>query len=47
MRYQNFVLRFMEPVDLFKNLVIAFISTDSSDLMVGVNIVSPEMVKHQ
>jgi adenosine deaminase/adenosine deaminase CECR1 len=42
MRYQNFVLRFMEPVDLFKNLVIAFISTDSSDLMVGVNIVSPE-----
>jgi adenosine deaminase/adenosine deaminase CECR1 len=23
MRYQNFVLRFMEPVDLFKNLVIA------------------------
>jgi adenosine deaminase/adenosine deaminase CECR1 len=32
----------MEPVDLFKNLVIAFISTDSSDLMVGVNIVSPE-----
>jgi adenosine deaminase/adenosine deaminase CECR1 len=23
MRYQNFVLRFMEPVDLFKNLVVA------------------------
>ena len=42
MRYQNFVLRFMEPVDLFKNLVIAFMSTNSSDLMVGVNIVSPE-----
>jgi adenosine deaminase len=42
MRYQNFVLRFMEPVDLFKNLVIAFISADSSDLMAGVNIVSPE-----
>ena len=42
MRYQNFVLRFMEPVDLFKNLIIAFISADSSPLMAGVNIVSPE-----
>nr|WP_315178196.1 adenosine deaminase [uncultured Flavobacterium sp.] len=42
MRYQNFVLRFMEPVDLFKNLVIAFISADGSPLMAGVNIVSPE-----
>jgi hypothetical protein len=42
MRYQNFVLRFMEPVNLFKNLVIAFISADSSPLMAGVNIVSPE-----
>lgn len=42
MRYQNFVLRFMEPVDLFKNLVIAFISSDKSKLTAGVNIVSPE-----
>lgn len=42
MRYQNFVLRFMEPVDLFKNLVTAFISADESPLMAGVNIVSPE-----
>ncbi|WP_348798948.1 adenosine deaminase [Flavobacterium adhaerens] len=42
MRYQNFVLRFMEPVDLFKNLVVAFLSADSSELMAGVNIVSPE-----
>jgi hypothetical protein len=40
MRYQNFVLRFMEPVDLFKNLVVAFISADSSQYG-GVNIVSP------
>jgi hypothetical protein len=32
----------MEPVDLFKNLVVAFISADSSQLMAGVNIVSPE-----
>ncbi|MBG6062611.1 hypothetical protein IWX83_002411 [Flavobacterium sp. CG_9.1] len=42
MRYQNFVLRFMEPVELFKNLVIAFISADGSPLIAGVNIVSPE-----
>lgn len=42
MRYQNFVLRFMEPVDLFKNLVIAFISANDSPLVAGVNIVSPE-----
>nr|WP_315198618.1 adenosine deaminase [uncultured Flavobacterium sp.] len=42
MRYQNFVLRFMEPVDFFKNLVVAFISANSSPLMAGVNIVSPE-----
>lgn len=42
MRYQNFVLRFMEPVALFKNIVIAFISANESKLMAGVNIVSPE-----
>jgi len=42
MRYQNFVLRFMEPVDLFKNLVIAFTSSNESKLTAGVNIVSPE-----
>jgi adenosine deaminase len=42
MRYQNFVLRFMDPVDLFKNMTIAFISANSSKLVAGVNIVSPE-----
>lgn len=42
MRYQNFVLRFMEPVDLFKNCMLAFISADSSPLINGVNIVSAE-----
>ncbi len=42
MRYQNFVLRFMEPVDLFKSFVLSFISADKSPLIVGVNIVSPE-----
>jgi hypothetical protein len=42
MRYQNFVLRFMEPVDLFKNLALAFISADNSPIIAGVNIVAPE-----
>ena len=42
MRYQNFVLRFMDPVDLFKNMVVNFISADSSPLIAGVNIVAPE-----
>jgi adenosine deaminase len=42
MRYQNFVLRFMNPVDLFKNLTIAFISANDNKLVAGVNIVSPE-----
>jgi adenosine deaminase/adenosine deaminase CECR1 len=41
MRYQNYVLRFMELL-IFKNLVIAFFISATSDLMVGVNIVSPE-----
>ncbi|MBH2003365.1 MAG: adenosine deaminase [Sphingobacteriia bacterium] len=42
MRYQNFVLRFMEPVTLFRDLVAAFISADLSPIIDGVNIVSPE-----
>ena len=42
MRYQNFVLRFMEPVALFKNMMLAFISADQSELIGGVNLVSPE-----
>ncbi|HJV18702.1 MAG TPA: hypothetical protein VJ552_02380 [Sediminibacterium sp.] len=42
MRYQNYVLRFMEPVNLFRDLVTAFISADLSPIIDGVNIVSPE-----
>ncbi len=42
LRYQNFVLRFMEPVELFKHLYVNFLSADKSPLIVGVNIVSPE-----
>jgi hypothetical protein len=45
MRYQNFVLRFMEPVDLFKNLVVAFISVDP--LMAGVNRFSGRRCFHE
>ncbi|MDP4291981.1 MAG: adenosine deaminase, partial [Bacteroidota bacterium] len=41
-RFQNYVLRFMDPVDLFKNLVVNFISADGSPYIAGVNIVSPE-----
>jgi adenosine deaminase len=42
MRYQNFVLRFFQPVDLFANLVVSFISANTSPLIAGVNIVAPE-----
>jgi adenosine deaminase/adenosine deaminase CECR1 len=42
MRYQNYVLRFMEPVEIFKNFVLAFISANNSPLIEGVNIVSRE-----
>lgn len=42
MRYQNYILRFLPPVDVFKSLVLASISAEKSDLIVGVNIVAPE-----
>lgn len=42
MRYQNYLLRFMPPVDVFKNLIVSSISDETSDLIVGVNIVAPE-----
>lgn len=42
MRYLNFSLRFMEPVDVFRDLTASFISADNSKLAVGVNIVAPE-----
>ena len=42
MRYQNYVVRVMPPVSVFKSLVIAFESADNSPLLVGVNIVAPE-----
>ncbi|MFS4467761.1 adenosine deaminase [Maribacter sp. 2210JD10-5] len=42
MRYQNYLLRFMPPVDVFKSLILSSISDETSDLIVGVNIVAPE-----
>lgn len=42
MRYQNYVVRILPPVDVFKNLVLAFGSASTCPLIVGVNIVAPE-----
>jgi len=42
MRYQNYVVRVVPPVTVFKSLVVAFESTNASPLLVGVNIVAPE-----
>ncbi|MHA8072099.1 adenosine deaminase [Aquirufa ecclesiirivi] len=42
MRYQKYVLRFKNPVDLFKDIVISFMSANTNDLIVGVNMVAPE-----
>ena len=42
MRYQNYVVRVVPPVDVFTNLVLAFESANTSSLIVGVNIVAPE-----
>ncbi|NGZ43642.1 adenosine deaminase [Cytophagaceae bacterium 50C-KIRBA] len=42
MRYQKYVLRCKNPVELFKDIVISFMSANTSDLIVGVNMVTPE-----
>lgn len=42
MRYQNYVVRVLQPLSVFKSLVVAFESANSSPLLVGVNIVAPE-----
>ena len=42
MRYQNYVVRVVPPVDIFKALVLSFASANTSSLVVGVNIVAPE-----
>ncbi len=42
LRYQNFVLRVLPPIDVFKSLLAAFASAARSKWIVGVNIVAPE-----
>lgn len=42
MRYQNYVVRVLDPLTVFRSLVVAFESADNSPLVVGVNIVAPE-----
>ncbi|ASZ12299.1 hypothetical protein KTO58_13215 [Chitinophaga pendula] len=42
LRYQNVVVRNMEPTALFNSLILAFESAERDSLIVGVNILSPE-----
>jgi adenosine deaminase len=42
MRYQNYVVRVLDPLTVFRSLVVAFESAASNTLVVGVNIVAPE-----
>lgn len=42
MRYQNYVTRVVQPLDVFKNMVVCFESANTTPLVVGVNIVAPE-----
>ena len=42
MRFQNYVSRTAEPVDVFKNLLVAFESCNRNRLETGVNIVGQE-----
>lgn len=41
-RYQNYAVRVIPPVNVFKDLILCFLSADKSELVVGVNIVAPE-----
>lgn len=41
-RYQNYVVRVINPISVFKDLILTFESAATSDLIVGVNIVAPE-----
>jgi adenosine deaminase len=42
MRYQNYVVRVLNPLDVFQGLLVSFESASTSPLIVGVNIVAPE-----
>jgi hypothetical protein len=41
-RYQNYVVRVVPPIHVFKSLILSFLSAEKSSLLVGVNIVAPE-----
>ncbi len=41
-RYQNYAVRVVPPVSVFKALMLSFLSAETSPLVVGVNIVAPE-----
>lgn len=41
-RFQNYVVRVINPISVFKDLILAFESASKSELIVGVNIVAPE-----
>jgi adenosine deaminase/adenosine deaminase CECR1 len=42
MRYQNYAVRIIEPVDVFGQLLTGMLSAEMSSLIVGVNFVAPE-----
>lgn len=42
MRYQNYAVRIIDPVDVFGQLLTSMLSAEMSPLIVGVNFVAPE-----
>lgn len=42
LRYQSYVIRTIEPIELFKSMIVAFESAANSPLVVGVNLAAPE-----
>ncbi|WP_338870980.1 adenosine deaminase [Spirosoma sp. SC4-14] len=42
MRYQSYVIRTLDPIELFKSMIAAFESATDSPLVVGVNLAAPE-----
>lgn len=41
-RYQNYEVRVIPPLDVYKGLILSFLSAEASSLVVGVNFVAPE-----
>src|SRR5690606_40903492 len=41
-RSSDLTVRVVNPIQVFKNLLVCFASANSSNLVVGVNIVAPE-----